>query len=94
MNEEENESANRETVLMGRINRLSVIVSVYNEEDVLDLFYQTGNKLRKRSSQREGNTEVIIHGKDGKIRNPNTYNRKDDPRKRMIKVNFFLLLSF
>ena len=31
-------------------------------------------------ANREGNTEVIIHGKDGKIRNPNTYKRKDDPR--------------
>ena len=32
-------------------------------------------------AKREGNTEVIIHGKDGKIRNPNTYKRKDDPKK-------------
>ncbi|SDA57288.1 DUF2188 domain-containing protein [Methanobrevibacter millerae] len=32
-------------------------------------------------AKREGNTEVIIHGRDGKIRNPNTYKRKDDPRK-------------
>lgn len=34
----------------------------------------------KDQAKREGNTEVIIHGKDGKIRNPNTYNRKDDPK--------------
>ncbi len=27
-----------------------------------------------------GNTEVIIHGKDGKIRASNTYNRCDDLR--------------
>ena len=31
-------------------------------------------------AKREGNTEVIIHGRDGKIRNSNTYYRKDDPR--------------
>lgn len=35
----------------------------------------------KDQAKREGNTEVIIHGKDGKIRNPNTYRRKDYPRK-------------
>lgn len=32
-------------------------------------------------AKREGNTEVIIHGRDGKIRESNTYNRKDDPKK-------------
>lgn len=32
-------------------------------------------------AKREENTEVVIHGRDGKIRNPNTYNRKDDPKK-------------
>ena len=32
-------------------------------------------------AKRQGNTEVIIHGRDGKIRESNTYNRKDDPKK-------------
>ncbi len=31
-------------------------------------------------AKNQGDTEVIIHGKDGKIRESNTYNRKDDPK--------------
>lgn len=34
-----------------------------------------------RQAKNQGNTEVFIHGKDGKIREANTYHRKDDPRK-------------
>lgn len=33
-----------------------------------------------RQAKTQGNTEVIIHGKNGKIRASNTYIRKDDPR--------------
>lgn len=32
-------------------------------------------------AKNQGNTEVIIHDRDGKIRESNTYHRKDDPRK-------------
>ena len=32
-------------------------------------------------AKREGNTEVMIHGKNGKIRETNTHHRKDDPKK-------------
>ena len=38
-------------------------------------------KKARDQAKREGNTEVIIHRKDGKIRNPNTFHRKDDPKK-------------
>ena len=30
-------------------------------------------------AKRQGNTEVIVHGVNGKIRESNTYHRKDDP---------------
>ncbi|MEA4956370.1 hypothetical protein SDC9_03762 [bioreactor metagenome] len=33
-----------------------------------------------RQAKTQGNTEVIIHSKTGKIRASNTYNRKDDPK--------------
>lgn len=32
-------------------------------------------------AKNQGNTEVFIHGKNGKIREANTYDRSDDPRK-------------
>jgi len=35
----------------------------------------------KEQAKKEGNTESILHGKNGKIRETNTYHRKDDPKK-------------
>lgn len=31
-------------------------------------------------AKNQGNTEVIIHGRDGRIRGSNTYHCKDDPK--------------
>lgn len=33
-----------------------------------------------RQAKTQGNTEVIIHSRNGKIRESNTYNRKNDPK--------------
>ncbi|KZX15264.1 hypothetical protein MBCUT_15890 [Methanobrevibacter cuticularis] len=33
-----------------------------------------------RQAKTQGNTEVIIHSKNGKIRSSSTYTRKNDPR--------------
>lgn len=46
--------------------------------------HRTKNEAKSKAinqAKKHGNTEVKIHGKDGKIRESNTYNRKDDPRK-------------
>lgn len=32
-------------------------------------------------AKKHGNTEVRVHGRDGRIRESNTYTRKNDPRK-------------
>ena len=32
-------------------------------------------------AKKHGNTEVRVHGRDGQIRESNTYTRKNDPRK-------------
>lgn len=41
---------------------------------------QEAFEAAREQAKKQGNTEIKIHGRNGKIRESNTYNKEDDPK--------------